>query len=650
VTTLPLSAALATTGVSAGTYAGITVNTKGLVTSATPQTTLLGYGITDAVKNFASTPGIFTGQTSSRPTPGTAGRLFFATDTSAIWTDTVSAWQLFQPAISGDVNISTGGTSNPPLAANLSTTGVTAGTYAGIVFDAKGRAQSGTVALTTLAGYGITNGVTNALNSPSIAADIFSNRPSPTLAGRLFVTTDTNAIYRDTGSSWQPLPGFVQLNNGAVGSPSLIFANSAGATGLYAPVANTFAAVASGIEVLRFVTTASGVNGLQMTPAVTGSPPTLGTIGSDSNINLSLSTTGAASGVVINGDGVNPYGGHRNYLQNPVFSVWTNGTSFTTPSSTSATASNWFVQYDGTIGTFTISQQVFTLGQTAVPGEPRFFYQWNQTAAGSGSTFRQIYQPVINSTNLNASAGVRTFAGQKVTASFWAQADATRSVAVMVQQVFGTGGSPSPLVNTLSANFSVTTSWQQFTYTVTLPSISGKTIGTNNDDVLNFIIAVPINVTMTIDIANVQFEKGGIATFMDRSGLTANAALYSDLAERYAADHPYEPGTVVVFGGENEITITNEMADVSVAGVISTSPAITMNTGAGHDRTHPFVALKGRVPCKVIGKVRKGDLMVTSNIPGHAMSVGRENLRVAVFGKALQDFDGGKGVIEVAVI
>ena len=75
-------------------------------------------------------------------------------------------------------------------------------------------------------------------------------------------------------------------------------------------------------------------------------------------------------------------------------------------------------------------------------------------------------------------------------------------------------------------------------------------------------------------------------------------ATYADLAERYASDAPYEPGTVVVFGGEAEITTTTLDTDVSIAGVISTNPALKLNSSAGNNQTHPYIALKGRVPVK----------------------------------------------------
>ena len=118
------------------------------------------------------------------------------------------------------------------------------------------------------------------------------------------------------------------------------------------------------------------------------------------------------------------------------------------------------------------------------------------------------------------------------------------------------------------------------------------------------------------------------------------------------ADVPYESGTVVVLGGEAEITVTSEARDVAVAGVISTNPAIKLNADAGDSETHPYVALRGRVPCKMIGPVSKGDLIVTAdNEPGYAQSVGKENAGRSVFAKSIEtDLTEGKRLIEVVIL
>ena len=131
---------------------------------------------------------------------------------------------------------------------------------------------------------------------------------------------------------------------------------------------------------------------------------------------------------------------------------------------------------------------------------------------------------------------------------------------------------------------------------------------------------------------------------------TASRARYADLAERYEADAVYESGTVLVIGGDKEVTVTDKYADTRVAGIVSKNPAYMMNSEAGTDETHPYIALKGRVPCKVVGSINKGDLLVTSTFPGYAASWASHAQEGSVIGKALGTQSEGFGVIEVLVV
>jgi hypothetical protein len=124
-------------------------------------------------------------------------------------------------------------------------------------------------------------------------------------------------------------------------------------------------------------------------------------------------------------------------------------------------------------------------------------------------------------------------------------------------------------------------------------------------------------------------------------------ATYSDLAEWYSADAEYTPGTVLVFGGDAEVTTTTTMNDTRCAGVVTTDPAYIMNSEL--TGTRACLALAGRVPCKVVGRVKKGDILTTSATPGYAVRASTPTLG-AIVGKALEDKDYGEaGVIEIAV-
>jgi len=160
------------------------------------------------------------------------------------------------------------------------------------------------------------------------------------------------------------------------------------------------------------------------------------------------------------------------------------------------------------------------------------------------------------------------------------------------------------------------------------------------------------NSTTATNVASISVT--GYAAFA--GNVTANTFIgvssqsgYGDLAEKYLSDVQYEPGTVVVFGGSAEVTEATIFADPAVAGVVSTNPAYLMNKDA--DNSVP-VALRGKVPVKVIGPVTKGDLLVCSSTPGHAHSVGRDKTYgVSIFAKALEtNVAGGKKVIFAVIM
>ena len=121
-------------------------------------------------------------------------------------------------------------------------------------------------------------------------------------------------------------------------------------------------------------------------------------------------------------------------------------------------------------------------------------------------------------------------------------------------------------------------------------------------------------------------------------------ATYADLAEYYEADQMYEPGTILEFGGEKEVTLAED-GTAKVAGIVTTNPAYVMNQCCKGFAV--AIALQGRVPAKVRGTIRKGDMMISGGNgfarPCLAPQMG------TVIGKALENFDGIEGTIEIAV-
>ena len=150
----------------------------------------------------------------------------------------------------------------------------------------------------------------------------------------------------------------------------------------------------------------------------------------------------------------------------------------------------------------------------------------------------------------------------------------------------------------------------------------------------------------TYDIGSATKKYANVYATLFRG--TATESYYADLAENYLADAVYEPGTVLMFGGDAEVTQSTTHGTHRVAGVVSTNPAHLMNSHCEGDNV-VAVALQGRVPCKVLGKVAKGDMLVASNIPGYAI-VNNNPAVGSVIGKALGNkLDGERGVVEVVV-
>jgi hypothetical protein len=146
--------------------------------------------------------------------------------------------------------------------------------------------------------------------------------------------------------------------------------------------------------------------------------------------------------------------------------------------------------------------------------------------------------------------------------------------------------------------------------------------------------------------SNAVGNIGSTSSYFDRLFAQATTALYADLAEVYEADADYAPGTVVSFGGSKEVTISTQHADSTVAGVISTNPSYLMNNGLTADH-RAIVSLTGRVPTSVTGTVTKGAMMVSAG-NGRAQACATPAMGT-VIGKALENFDGESGIIEIVV-
>jgi len=253
----------------------------------------------------------------------------------------------------------------------------------------------------------------------------------------------------------------------------------------------------------------------------------------------------------------NNFAAGKNKIINGDFGIWQRGTSFSNPANATYTADRWFVELDGTSFTRTISQQTFTPGTAPIAGyEGTYFLRWNTSVAGTSNTIQAL------STRLE---DIRTLAGQTVTLSFWAKADASRALTVYAYQQ-STGGSGT--VTTTVGSATLTTSWARYTMTVALPSMAGVTIGTNSN--LQIRIAMPTGVTMTCDFWGMQLEAGSNATAFQ----TATGTIQGELAacQRYYfrvnGNGSYNP---VGFGYSDSTTVARMYVTTPPMRVLPTS-------------------------------------------------------------------------------
>ena len=216
--------------------------------------------------------------------------------------------------------------------------------------------------------------------------------------------------------------------------------------------------------------------------------------------NISVNTiTDASGGSTASINGLTPQASNMqpyNAIINGNFDIWQRGTSFSNPDNTYTADRFLVVPGGGTTGD-TVSRQSFTAGQTDVPNEPSYFLRFS---VGGTSANRVMHHRVED---------VRTFAGQTCTLTFWAKASVAHSSTLEIAQNFGSGGSAAVTLSPVA--YSMTTSWQKFTFTQTLPSIAGKTIGSSNYVYVAFIRSLGAS-SVNIDIAQMQFEAGSTAS------------------------------------------------------------------------------------------------------------------------------------------
>ena len=386
--------------------------------------------------------------------------------------------------------------------------------------------------------------------------------PSSPSAGDLWYNTDAGGLfvyYTDADSSqWVEVVGKTGPT-GAAGGSTITVSDAAPSS----PVAGQLWWNSTSNKLYIYYTDANSSQWVQATtPGADGADGATGATGATG----AAGADGASSG--------------RNKFINGNFDVWQRGTSRTTSGFAS---DRWRL---GIIGNSqaTFSQQSFTLGQTEVPFNPRFYQRAVVTAGSDANSYVLFNQRIEN---------VRTFQGETVTVSFWAKADAAKDFALEPYQFFGTGGSPSAAVPITPQTITLSTTWTKYTKTFSIPSITGKTLGTDpNSSWLGFFFWLDAgsnwnsragslgNQSGTFDFAQIQVETGTTATDFETEAL----GITVEKCQRYfvtlgVAGSGYATGNNQTASAVATVTLPTRMRAVPTVTANITQGALT-NTGA----------------------------------------------------------------------
>jgi hypothetical protein len=289
-----------------------------------------------------------------------------------------------------------------------------------------------------------------------------------------------------------------------------------------------------------------------------------------------------------------------------------------------------------------------------------------ETILDSGSASHVVVKFFISNTVVGILSKDATFTPQTSISGFTTIVPGFNLSSAIAGALFtGTVSTAATLSGITASQFLRSDQATSSSYAVTVGSLlvgSDLTVTTSSGDVN------VTNVTNNKDL-NLFINKGGVSTkaigITGTTGLvtipgaltvtgtlsaTASSARYADIAERFAADATYTPGTVVALGGAKEITAAVQELSEEVFGVISTRAAYLMNSDAGSDTTHPAVAVNGRVPVRVTGTVKKGDRLVSAGA-GLARAADRTEITAFnVIGRSLEDkTTQDEGVVEAIV-
>jgi hypothetical protein len=539
---------------------------------------------TNAIAAFNTTNSILlpTGNTAQRPATGVTGMVRFNTTNNVLEYYTANAWQSAQTAITTIVNTPATG-DGTTVAFTLPQTGSTNGTLVTI----NGVTQD------PIDAYSVSGTTLTFTEAPYAGADIQFRQ--------LTTTTSVTSIQGPVGASFDGNASLIQFD----------------VTGNLVPVGNGVYSLGSATNRWDslFVSGNTITMGNVVMKNVAGGN-TIAFYGPDGTTPATIASTSVDTTTIANGT-----------------------------SAVSVIASGGNIR--GNVGGATI----FNVSSTGIDITGNLSVSGNATLSGNilgdrvqnGTTSIDIQTPSGNANiTVGGTSNVAVFSttGQAVNGVISATGNITGSF------ILGNGsqltGIDATSIQSGTSNVRVTTSGGNVsvgvggTSNVAVFSTGGLTLGTGSLTVGGIVNS------NSNGVGNI----GSSSVYFNTIFAKATSAVYADLAEKYVADAEYAPGTVLAFGGDQEVTLSVDAGSTRVAGVVSTNPSYIMNAALEAEHV-AMVALQGRVPCRVVGTVRKGDLMVSAgNGAAQADNAARAG---TIIGKALENFDGSEGTIEVVI-
>ena len=502
------------------------------------------------------------------------------------------------------------------LTGNLTAVGLTTNNSAtargGIQNTPIGNATANTGAFTTIT-----------TTSTATVASLTSNA-NITLSGNII---DTGAIAIQTGSN-----GNIALEPDGTGV--IVFAKDATGTSATFTTKLTTSNLATGAINANGAVT---VSSLISNGAVSGTTGTFTTSTTTSALNtgtLNANSTATVNALASNGAVSGTTGTFTTSTTTSTLNTGTlnaNGTA-----TVNALASNGAVS--GTTGTFTTKVTTSNLATGAVNANGAVTVSSlisNGSVSGTTGTFTtSTTTSALNTGTLNANSTATVNALTSNGAVSGTTGTFTTSTTTSALNTGTLNANSTTTVASLTSNANITLSGN-------IIDTGALAIQTGSNGNINLEPNGTGVIVVTKDIRNGQANAtgniGSSTNYFNTVFAKATSAQYADLAEIYQSDNLYNPGTVVIFGGLSEVTVSDKESDTRVAGAISTDPAYLMNAKSNG----VVVALRGKIPVNLIGAVTKGDLLVTSKTAGYAISV--KNLTSydanAVFAKSLETDD-----------